>query len=304
MHGVHDLAHLDLNLVVALDALLAERHVTRAARRLALSQSATSHALARLRRTLDDPLLVRGAAGELLRTPRAEALAPLVTRALVDLTLALRGEATFAPATAQRRVRIAASDYAEAAVVPTLVARLAAAAPGIELVLRPVPPDATARLATGDLDLVLAPPRSDEFGAGIRRRTLFDETLVVAMRKGHPLARARLTLPRFCAAAHLLVAPRGTPGSFVDDALAARGRSRRVAVTLSNFLTAPAILAASDLVATLPRRVVQGRAELVQRPAPLPLPGFALAMLWHERAEHDAGHAWLRRELAAAVAIA
>src|SRR5688500_17262129 len=135
MQSAHELslAGIDLNLLVILDALLAERHVTRAAQKVGLTQSAASHALARLRALLKDPLLVRGPRGALVATPRAEALAPALRRALDGLQHALRGDAPFDPATARASFRIATSDYAEIVLLPPLIQRLAKEAPGIDL---------------------------------------------------------------------------------------------------------------------------------------------------------------------------
>ena len=303
MRTAHDdLAAVDLNLLRALDALLAEQHVTRAAARLGVTQSAASHALGRLRELLGDPLLVRGPRGTLLPTARAEELAPVVERALAELAAAWRG-AAFAPATAQRRFTIGASDYAELVVLPALAARIAAAAPRIDLQVRPVPDDTAGALARGELDAVLTPARPRDLTGGCFQRHLFEEDFTVAMRGGHPAATARLTLERFCALDHLLVAPRGTPGSFVDDALAAMGRRRRVAVAVPHFLIVPHVLAATDLIVTIASRVAAAFVPshaLATRPLPLAIAPFAVHLLWHERTTADAGQRWLRDQIVAA----
>ncbi|MEZ4399844.1 MAG: LysR family transcriptional regulator [Kofleriaceae bacterium] len=305
MRDVHDeLIGLDLNLLRVLDVLLAERHVTRAATRLGMTQSAASHALARLRRQFDDPLLVRGERGRLVLTARAETLAPVISRLLGELVAAWRAPG-FAPATATRTFHLAASDMAELVLLPALVGRVARLAPGVELFVRPVPEDVAAALASGAVDAVLAPVRARDARAltsDCHYRTLFDETFTCAMRRGHPASRGRLTVARFCQLDHLLVAPRGTAGGFVDDALAALGRRRRVAVTVPHFTVAPAIVAASDLVVTLATRVVAalGPAHgLVTRPPPLAVPGFAMHLIWHARAHADLGQRWLREQLVA-----
>ncbi len=304
---------VDLNLVRVLDALLAERHVTRAAARLGISQSAASHALARLRRLLADPLLVRGPRGArgprsphevMVPTPRALALAPALERALAELAAALRPPAPFDPATARRTFHLAIGDYAELVLLPALVARLATIAPGVDLFVRAVPDDLAAALAAGDVDLVLAPPRPrDLSGPGLYQRHLFDERFVCALRRGHPAATRRLTLDRFCDLDHVLIAPRGTAGGYVDDALARLGRRRRVAVTVPHFLVVPHVVATTDLVVTLPARVAAALAaphRLVTRPPPaaLGVTGFAIHQLWHERTHGDAAGRWLRDQLA------
>ncbi len=299
MHDVN-LGALDLNLLRVLDALLGERHVTRAARRVGLSQPATSHALARLRAALGDPLLVRGHGGALVPTPRAAALQPRLRAALDAVAAALRGDAPFDPATARATFRIATGDYAEMVILPGLMARLARDAPHVDLRVIPAPDDRVA-LAAGEIDCVLAPRRAPSEAVGGYERRLFDETFTCLVRRGHPAAAQRLTLARYEALPHLLVAPRGTPGSFVDDALAALGRRRRVALTVPHFLVAPHVVAATDLIVTLASRiadVVAGPLDLVALPPPLELPGFTMSLWWHERNHHDPAQRWLRDAIA------
>lgn len=305
MRTVHDdLAAVDLNLLRVLDVVLAERHVTRAAARLGLTQSAASHALARLRTQLDDPLLVRGPRGGLVPTARAEALQPVVAHALAELAAVWRGGG-FTPATARRTFHVAAGDYAELVLLPALAARLARVAPGVDLFVRAVPDDIAGALAAGAVDVVLAPARPRDLTGGCFQRALFDETFVCAVRDGHPQARGRLTLDRFCALDHLLIAPRGTAGGFVDDALAALGRRRRVAVAVPHFLVAPPVLGATDLIATVPRRIAAAFAPMIAlavRPPPIALTGFTIHLLWHERAGADPAQRWLRDQIAAVAA--
>ena len=304
MHAMHAraLAGVDLNLLVVLDALLAEKHVTRAAARIGLSQSAASHALARLRELLDDPILVRGAQGQLVPTARAEALAPALRRALDGLGDVLRGAPSFEPATARRSFRIGAADYPQLVLLPRLVAQLATDAPGVDLWMMPPPDDPAPALAAGELDLALVVSAAS-WPAGIYQRALFDETFRCVMREGHPATRRTLTLPRYCELDHLLVAPRGTPGSRVDDVLASLGRTRRVVARVPHFLIAPHVIAASDLCVTMPTRVAQVSAEplgLALLPTPFEMTGFTIAMAWHERAHADPGHKWLRDQIARA----
>ncbi len=302
MRDVHEsLRRLDLNLLPVLDALVTERHVTRAAHRLGLSQPATSHALARLRDLLGDPLLVRGPGG-LVPTPRALAIAPRVREALELTARALAGEPAFDPATARRAFHVAASDYAELVVLPRLVAAIRTLAPGVDLWSYPVPADPAAALADGTIDVALV-PRRPSWPAGVYERRLFDETFTCAVRRGHPAAQRRLTLPRFCELDHLLVAPRGTTGSYVDDALAAAGRTRRIAVAVPHFLVAPHVIAATDLIATLATRVArtfEATLRLALLAPPVELTGFTIALAWHERTQRDPAHRWLREQIHAA----
>lgn len=307
MHIVHvvpdapRLSAVDLNLVPVLDALLHERHVTRAARRVGLSQSATSHALARLRALFGDPLLTRTRRGMVL-TPRGEALREPVRRAVEALSLAVRPEAPFDPKTARRTLRVATTDYAEIVLMPGLVDALTRGAPGIDLHAT-VFERGVDGVVRGDLDLALAPSRAADRGLpGVRSEELFEERFVCVLRRGHPLLRGRrpLTLDAFCAARHAFIAPRGRPGGVVDDALAAMGRSRRIAFATPHFSSAPFVVARSDLVLTVAERIARalsGVLPLEVREPPLPLAGFTMAAYWHERAERDPAHAWVRARL-------
>jgi DNA-binding transcriptional LysR family regulator len=151
---------------------------------------------------------------------------------------------------------------------------------------------------------VAAPPRRDR-PSGMFEKVMLSETFLVVMRADHALAGARLTLARYCDARHLMVAPRGTPGSFVDDALAAAGRRRRVVMAVPHFLVVPYIIASSDLIVTLASRIATRFAEalaLVTSPPPIAMPKFDVALVWHERNHHDAAHRWFRDQVVAAAA--
>jgi DNA-binding transcriptional LysR family regulator len=297
MQPLH-LASLDLNLLVALDALLEERNVTRAAERTGVTQSAMSHALARLRALVGDPLLVRGRSG-MVATARAEALALPIRRALEGIVLALETPEPFEPKTAHLSIRIATSDYGELVLLPKLVRRLEQEAPHIDLRLIPNSGDSVGPLVQGVVDLVVAPVRPGDEVQGVLAKKLFDESFVCIVRRGHPLAKKKLTLARFAAASHALIAPRGREGSLADDSLARLGLSRRVAVTLPHFLVAPHVVAESDLVLVLAARVASQLATplglvVLAPPKELGLTGFRMSALWHERTQHDPAHRWVR----------
>jgi DNA-binding transcriptional LysR family regulator len=288
------LAQVDLNLLVALDALLAEGHVTRAAARLGLTQSALSRALGRLRVLLDDPLFVRTGHG-MRPTPRAQALAEPLRRALEQLHSAVLDRPGFDPATSRRTFTLGTVDYALAVLLPPLLERLKEQAPGVDVTVRSIPRDFTGALEAGELDMVLMPSRPTS--AGLVWTPLFDERFVCVLREGHPALRQPLTLKRFAALGHVLVAPEGRPGSQVDDILAEQGMKRRVALLVPNFLVVPPVVAASDLIATLPVRVVrafEGALALQRVAPPLKVPGFTLAQGWHERQRREPGHVWFR----------
>jgi DNA-binding transcriptional LysR family regulator len=298
MHVMHEpkLSGVDLNLFVLLDALLVERSVTRAAKRVGLSQSAASHALARLRSITGDPLFVRGPRG-MLPTPRAEALAAPLREALAGLDRALAPAAPFVPHSSRRSFTIVGGDLAELVLFPPLFARLGKEAPGIDLHALPTPADAALALERGEVDLAIAPVRSFARATKLSEQPLFEDGFVCVVRRGHPLGRGAFGLERYLSARHAVIAPRGARGGIVDDLLASMGRERRVVLTIPHFLAAPYVVAQSDLVLTLPARV----AEVLARPLglcvlkpPLRVPRFTMAMAWHRRVDDDPGHRWLR----------
>jgi DNA-binding transcriptional LysR family regulator len=293
-----DIRAVDLNLLVALDALLAERNVTRAAARLNLSQSAMSAALARLRTLFGDPLLLRTSGGMLATSKGQELVAP-VRLVLGEIGRIVQRPERFDPASAERVFTIAASDYVEYAVLPRLVDYLEARAPRARLAVRPMDFGAVGRsLETGDVDLgilgaAFAPP-------SVRSRPLFVERFVCVVRKGHPRVGERLTLDDYCALDHVLVSPSG--GAFsapADDALAAIGRSRHVRLSVPHFLLVPEILTRSDMIGVLPERLARGYGDRFRVfDLPFELAPFSVVAVWHERTHRDPALAWLRQSIA------
>lgn len=287
----------DLNLLRALDALLVTRSVSGAAKRLNLSQPATSAALARLREALHDPLLVR-AGNRLLATPLAEELQPRVARIIEDIGDALGISASFDPATTRRRFRIGANDYSTLVLLTPLAQRLRQMAPHATLEILPLPTMPDLALSNRELDLVVAD--------GYRLRELreyeilYHESFVSIARNDHPRLPAQPTLDDFLGEDHVLLSMRGVSPGAVDTVLEAMGRSRRIALTLPHFLVAPFIIAQSDLVMTLPSRVVDFLAvehALRSFTPPLALKGFDMVMAWHARSAADPPVQWLRRLL-------
>ncbi|NBK37890.1 LysR family transcriptional regulator [Pseudomonas soli] len=301
---MHDsLRSLDLNLLVTLDALLAELNVTRAAERLHLAQPTVSVQLARLRDALGDPLLLPGARG-MRPTARALALRGPLSQALEALRLAIAAERPFDPSQAQLTWRVAATDYTEATILRPALGPLRAAAPGTRLAIVDMnPPTLVRKAEQGELDLAFhiaidAPP-------GLRQRPLFADRYVLAGRADHPRLRRRPTLKQFCALEHVIVSPDG--GGFrgpTDDALAKQGLARNVVLSVPRFSGLAAMLVDSDLVAMLPQRLVAGNPALAVVEAPLAVPGFEMLMLWPERVHRDPAHQWLREHLARGVSIA
>jgi DNA-binding transcriptional LysR family regulator len=308
------IAGVDLNLLTSLEALLEENNVSKAARRLGVSQPAASHALARLRELLGDPLLVRTPAG-MQPTPRARELRPQVRAALAAAETVLQAAPAFDPATAERTFVATIPDQVGFQILPALMPQLAKF-PGVRLELRPPPHDVALALANGDIELAVGVWRdrpmmmtasSGSAGADGRRGVMIDERLwreefACVVRRGSPAARGPLTLDRYLALDHMLVSPGGTPGSFVDDLLASKGLHRKIALVVPQFLIAPAVVAATDLVWTAPVRLARALADaypLTLRDPPLAMPSFEVAMRHHLRFARDPGLAWLRERLRA-----
>jgi DNA-binding transcriptional LysR family regulator len=293
---------LDLNWLRALAFLLEERSVTAAARRASVGQPAMSRTLAHLRELFRDPLLVRaGRKTEL--TERAEALAPRVQEALAAIRAVVREPGAFDHRSSRFEARVAATDYAGATLlVPWLVATRRIA-PQFVLRTEPVGFESVARLASGQIDFALG-PRMESARLGLEElvvRPLWKDRFVCAMRKGHPCARGRWDLERYLALEHVTVGL-GAPGSSaIDTALAKLRRSRRVGATVSSFLLTPLVLERSDMVATVPHRLLTTcrTAALVEREPPLELPDAALYVAWHPRSNADVRHRWLRESLIA-----
>ncbi|HBK45244.1 MAG TPA: LysR family transcriptional regulator [Xanthomonadaceae bacterium] len=297
-----DSKKLDLNLLVTLEALLAERNVTRAAERLHLSQPAVSAQLNRLRDLFGDPLLIPVRRG---MTPTAKALELLdpLRHALDQVRATLAGHRHFDPATARLTVAIACTDYLQATVAQPLAVALRERAPGVRIALRHLdPPRLEAQMASGEVDLALMTPEHGP--AGLRSRHLFDERYVLIGRRRHPGLRRGLSVEQFARLDQVIVSLRG--GDFatpVDDGLAALGYTRNVALSAASFLFVPGIVAHSDFVALVPERLARGRSEALEVvECPFPVPGFAVSMLWHERSHGHGGQRWVRElvvELAA-----
>ena len=302
-----DLSRTDLNLLVLFETVMAERHVRKAAERLNLSPSAVSHGLGRLRGLLGDPLFLKVPKG-VLPTQRAEQLAAPIADILARVRGVVASVEAFDPSRSRRRFTIGAPDGVSSVFLPSLLDTIRRAAPGIDLSLRQILPrqgesgpvwgDAIASLETGAMDAAIIP--WDDIPARFVSQTLFEEDFVIAMRKGHPFARDP-SLRNYCATPHLVVSQTGDASGFVDAALAGRRLSRRVALTVPNFLFALAVLAESDFISALPRRFVGlhgGRFNIISVEPPITLPRFRLNIVVPKVAMSDAGLAWLTGLLA------
>ncbi len=298
---MRNIRNIDLDLLVTLEALLTEGNVTRVARRLHLSQPTVSVRLSKLRHLFDDPLLVPGRRGMQPTARGLELLAPL-RDALSGVERMLSAQTPFDPARTEMTWRVAASDYGQCAIVIPLLARLRRLAPGIRVAVHTLVPGEIAHLAErGDIDAAFM--TSYTVPQNLRGRVLFAERYQFIARKRHPQLRGPLTLAQFCALDHVLVSPDG--GGFngpTDVLLEARGRRRRVVLSVPHFLIQIESVRHSDMVAMLPARLLDGRMQGLQTcDPPVQPPGFEIAMAWHERVHADPAHAWLREQVVQAV---
>lgn len=284
----------DLSLLVSLDALLQEGGVTGAARRVGLSTPAMSHALARIRERLGDPILVRAGRGMVL-TPRAVALKPQVHQAVESARAALTPPRPFVPQELDRAFVVHATDYVLTVLGATVDRLLREEAPRAVLRVVPNSADDAAQLREQGSDLAVGiygdlPPE-------MRARTLLTDRFVCVVRKGHPVLRKRFTLTQFVAGMHLQVAPRGRPGGYIDDMLRERGLTRTVVRAVPYFHAALQLAAETDYLLTVSERVARRFADalsLTVLEVPLPLRPYALSLVWHPRLDADEGHRFMR----------
>ncbi|MFS7221052.1 LysR family transcriptional regulator [Rahnella inusitata] len=288
----NDIRALDLNLLKALDALLDEGSVTRAAQRLSLTQPAVSGMLTRLRDYFGDPLFVRTSHG-MVPTLRASELSMPVKQILTDIAILLK-PMQFDPMTAELTYTLVATDYALKAVVVPLIAALKQHAPRIRIAVRSVDSERMyQQLSRGEVDLALVTPQTTP--DDLHGRALYQEEYVCVARSHHPLAAAsEMTLEQFCEQEHILVSTQGRFMGVTDEALAELSLTRRVGVSVNSFLVIPDILRSTDMIAVVPGRMVPIDSDLAIIPLPLNVPGFTKSMAWHERTHRDPAHQWIR----------
>lgn len=283
----------DLNLLITLDVLLAEGSVARAAQRLRLSPSAMSRALARLRETTGDPLLVRAGRG-LVPTPRALELREHVSRLVQDAEAVLRPAEQLDLKQLVRTFTLRTSDGFVENFGPALIARAGEQAPGVRLHFVQKLSKDSAALRDGSVDLetgVVGGTTSPE----VRTRALFEDRFVGVVRTGHSLSEGEITASRYAAGRHILVSRRGLDKGPMDEALEALGLQREIITVVGGFSAALALARASDLIATVPARHTQNlRTGLHSFELPFELPPITISMLWHPRMDADSAHRWLR----------
>ena len=283
----------DLNLLVTLDVLLAEGSVARAARRLGLSPSAMSRALARLRETTGDPLLVRAGRG-LVPTPRALELRERVGGLVQEGEAVLRPAGKLELGQLVRTFTLRSSEGFVESFGPGLVARVGETAPGVRLRFVQKPDRESTSLRDGTVDLETGVV-GKATGPEVRARALFTDRFVGVVRTGHALSQGEITPARYASGRHVGVSRRGLDRGPVDEALRPLGLEREIVTIVGGFSSALALARASDLIATVPERQTASlRAGMHGFPLPFPAPEVTVSLLWHPRLEADLAHRWLR----------
>ncbi len=290
------LDNFDLNLLIAFNVLVEERSVTRAARRLNLTQSATSAALKRLREAMQDEILVQHGK-KMIPTPHALRLAPQVSGAIAQLRSLISASAAFDPAASTRRFKVEASDYITTILLVPLLSLLAREAPGVRLDLTLPTAGSSERLSNGDLDLLLTP--EDFMPPDHPRELLFEERHVVVGWSGNPVMQSGLTEADFFASGHVAVRISGRD-TFIESALRKYGERRRIEVTAPSFIQAPWLLPGTQRLALMHERLarlVAPRLSLSIAEPPVELPIMREMMQYHTARTNDAALAWLRQQL-------
>ncbi|WP_162062069.1 LysR family transcriptional regulator [Undibacterium sp. KW1] len=293
-----DLRKLDLNLLLVFNALYQQRSVTAAAHELALSPSALSHALARLRTALGDELFVR-LDNQMQPTLRADQIAEPISTALAQLSAGLSLRQRFDPATSQRNFVISASDYTAFAILPRLISRLQQVAPNITLrIINTSQKIAIAELAAGHIDFALGyDEERSPLPAGLEEFDWLQDDYVAIARQHHPHIKRKLTLKTYLQARHVVVTPWNESRGVIDYVLDGMALQRQVTVQLPNVLVAPFIIASSDLIMTLPRNAANTLAQaagIAIYPAPFAIPPYTLKVYSHSKYARSDAHLWLR----------
>jgi len=296
-----NLAGINTNLLVALNALLREQNVSRAAESIGLTQSSMSHALAQLRAHFGDRLLV-SSGRRMILTERGRALIEPVRLAVAHVERVFAPVSGFDPSTSDRTFRIVATDNVEVFLLPRLMALLSTQAPRIDVRVHHLPFDWMRALTNGEVDLKLG--RQYRIPESFRSEELFEEQFTCVVRHGHPLRSKRPTVRQFAELSHLDIVPTGSAAmetrGFVDEILAQQGLQRRVALTIPHFLVAPHVVASSNLALVVSKRVIRPYVKplrLKELPLPLRLSGYRLTQVWAQRSDDDDGHRWLRSVL-------
>lgn len=286
---------IDLNLLSVFQEVYRERQISAAARRLGLTQSAVSNALARLRRTFGDELFVRTAYG-MQPTPLAQQMAEPIGAAMVQVALALSQRSRFDPATSARRFTLAMTDVGEVYFMPVLIERCRTVAPNVEIAsLRANGLTLKDDMETGRVDLAIG--AFEDVSEALYHRALFRQPFVSMFRKDHPLAKGKVDLERFVAAPHLIVDAAQSPYDRINGLLEKAGVTAGARFRVPHFTAVPYIVSTSELVVTVPQKLAESAASpfgLKWIEPPLALPTLQTNVFWHRRFNHDPGIQWLR----------
>jgi DNA-binding transcriptional LysR family regulator len=289
------IAGLHLNQLRLVDALARNGNLSEAAEEIGLTQSAASHALARLREELQDPIFVRTSEG-MRPTPYGKRLAGSVGQALQTLQAGLDRHPEFSPGTSTRTFNVIMSDVSQMLYLPRLLPRLSAEAPGVALRVRPLPLKAPHLiLESGEVDLAVG--AFSRLIAGCRQKRLYREHYVCVVRQGHPRFDQGMSAEAFCSVPQAVVDPRGYVHERLDAWLAQQRVPRSVKLHVPYFVPLPLVIARSDLLVVMASRVAKTYAEMLPlkiMPPPVKLPTYETKLFWHERFHRDPANRWLR----------
>lgn len=285
---------LDLNLLIALKALLDEQHVSRAADKIGLSQPAMSRALGRLRVMFKDPLLVKGARGMTL-TARASGLHQPLQSILNEISHLIT-DPTVEPAQMQGEVLIATRDYEMVAILPDIIKKITSEAPKLTLRVVPLEGDDLSPLEQHEVDFVLS--GTEKQSAILHRATVLKDNFIAVLASTNPAAKEELSMERYLELKHCAVSFADSKTGRIDATLAEMGKQRNVIVKVPHFLAASFVVAESDLIATLPRKLgmqLATQAQFTARELPFKAPSFPIYLYWHVRNQSNPMHNWLRK---------
>ena len=289
-----NLNKVDLNLFIVFDAIYTEANLTRAGQIVGITQPAVSNALARLRETFNDPLFVRTAQG-MVPTPMAQNIIGPVRNALQLLRVSVQESRTFNPLQANKTFRISMTDLTEAVVLPPLFQRLRRLAPNVKIEsMLAKRRETTKELAAGRLDFAMDAPLNTD--PQVRHVKLLEDRYVCAMRRGHPLAKDKLSVEEYLSLSHIHISSRRSGLGMVDLALGKMGQQRKIALRSQHYMMATQVIQQTDMAVTVPERFAR-RHDLFQVPLPVEIPPLETHIYWHESTDQDPANRWMREQM-------
>ena len=289
-----NLNKVDLNLFIVFDAIYTEANLTRAGQIVGITQPAVSNALARLRETFNDPLFVRTAQG-MVPTPMAQNIIGPVRNALQLLRVSVQESRTFNPLQANKTFRISMTDLTEAVVLPPLFQRLRRLAPNVKIEsMLAKRRETTKELAAGRLDFAMDAPLNTD--PQVRHVKLLEDRYVCAMRRGHPLAKDKLSVEEYLSLSHIHISSRRSGLGMVDLALGKMGQQRKIALRSQHYMMATQVIQQTDMAVTVPERFAR-RHDLHQIPLPVDIPPLETHIYWHESTDQDPANRWMREQM-------